>query len=192
MVKINGKNFPQHHGPRFGHFYYQTGQQKVIFWTCCISYGSLVSPCTPPPPLRKRMVSQYYWRLCFQKISLLASKLTWELCMQQGSQIRQNCSDDSTEVTKGVNLTPEIFSNKQGAISTPEIFGNKHSYVLTFFTTKLIQFTLIVNAGLLIFCAVADLRNSGISAKSREIPKKMWNTTKSARNISKYMSTKHI
>ena len=46
--------------------------------------------------------------------------------------------------------------------------------------------------GLLIFCAVADPRNSGISAKSREIPKKTRNTAKSARNISKYMSAKHI
>ena len=46
--------------------------------------------------------------------------------------------------------------------------------------------------GLLIFRAVADPRNSGISAKSREIPQKTRNTAKSARNISKYMSTKHI
>ena len=60
--------------------------------------------------------------------------------MHQGSQIHQNCSADSTEVTEGVNLTPEIFSNKQGAISTPEIFGNKHSFVLTFFTTNTIYF----------------------------------------------------
>ena len=56
----------------------------------------------------------------------------------QGSQIRQiwrilrqNWSDDSTEVTEGVTSTPEIFGNKQGATSTPEIFGNKHSFVLT-------------------------------------------------------------
>ena len=49
----------------------------------------------------------------------------------QGSQIcqiwrilRQNCSDDSTEVTEGVTSTPKIFGNKQGATSTPEIFGN--------------------------------------------------------------------
>ena len=47
-------------------------------------------------------------------------------------------------------------------------------------------------AGLLIFRAVADPRNSGISAKSREIPQKTRNTVKSARNISKYMSAKHI
>ena len=47
-------------------------------------------------------------------------------------------------------------------------------------------------AGLLIFRAVADPRNSGVSAKSREIPKKTRNTAKSARNISKYMSAKHI
>ena len=33
----------------------------------------------------------------------------------QGLQIRQNCSDDSTEVMEGVTLTPEIFGNKQGA-----------------------------------------------------------------------------
>ena len=46
--------------------------------------------------------------------------------------------------------------------------------------------------GLLIFRAVAGLRNSGISAKSREIPKKTRITAKSARNISKYMSAKHI
>ena len=38
----------------------------------------------------------------------------------------------------------------------------------------------------------ADPRNSGISAKSREIPKKTRNTAKSARNISDYMSAKHI
>ena len=56
----------------------------------------------------------------------------------QGSQIRQNCSDDSTEVMEGVNWTPEIFGNKQGATSTPEILGNKHSFVLTFFATNTI------------------------------------------------------
>ena len=72
-------------------------------------------------------------------------------CLQiQGSQIRQiwcnlrqNCSDDSTEVTEGVSSTPEIFGNKQGATSIPEIFSNKHSFVLTFL--QQIQFTLIVN-----------------------------------------------
>ena len=46
--------------------------------------------------------------------------------------------------------------------------------------------------GLLIFRAVADPRNSGISTKSREIPQKTRNTAQSARNISKYMSAKHI
>ena len=68
----------------------------------------------------------------------------------QGSQIRQiwrilrqNCSDDSTEVTEGVTSTSEIFGNKQGATSTPEIFGNTHSFVPTFF--EQMQFTLIVN-----------------------------------------------
>ena len=60
----------------------------------------------------------------------------------QGSQIRQNCSDDSTEVTEGVTSTPEIFSNKQGATLTPEICGNKHSFVPNFFTTN----TIYVNA----------------------------------------------
>ena len=50
----------------------------------------------------------------------------------QGSQIRQiwrilrqNCSDDSTEVTEGVT-------------SSPKIFGNKHGFVLTFFATNTI------------------------------------------------------
>ena len=42
---------------------------------------------------------------------------------RQSSQIRQNCLDDSTEVTEGVTLTPEIFANKQGATSSQEIFG---------------------------------------------------------------------
>ena len=37
----------------------------------------------------------------------------------------KNCSDDSTEVTEGVTLTPEIF-------------GNKHSFVLTFSATNTI------------------------------------------------------
>ena len=46
--------------------------------------------------------------------------------------------------------------------------------------------------GLLIIRAVADRQNSGISAKSREIPKKTRNTAKSARNISKCMSAKYI
>ena len=48
--------------------------------------------------------------------------------LTQGSQIRQiwrilrqNCSDDSTEVTEGVTSTPEIFGN---------------SFALTFFATK--------------------------------------------------------
>ena len=45
--------------------------------------------------------------------------------IRQGSQIHQNCSDDSTEVTEGVT-------------STPGIFGNRRSFVLTFFTTNTI------------------------------------------------------
>ena len=53
--------------------------------------------------------------------------------------LRQNCSDDSTEVMEGVTLTPEIFGNKQGATSTPEIFSYKHSFVLTFFATNTIS-----------------------------------------------------
>ena len=58
--------------------------------------------------------------------------------------------------------------------------------------TKLFEIGHFPYTGLLIFRAVADLRNSGISAKSREIPQKTRNTAKSARNISKYMSAKHI
>ena len=58
------------------------------------------------------------------------------------------------------------------------------------YTFKLTNF--IIQPGLLIFRAVADPRNSGISAKFREIPKKTRNTAKSAGNISKYMSAKHI
>ena len=59
-------------------------------------------------------------------------------CTVQGSQLCQNCSDDSTEVMEGVMSTPKIFGNKQGATLTPEIFCNKHSFVLTFFATNTI------------------------------------------------------
>ena len=81
--------------------------------------------------------------------SVKMSHFPWNICSLlntlQGSQIRQiwrilrqNCSDDSTEVTEGVTLTSEIFGNKQGATSTPGIFGNKHSFVPTFFATNAI------------------------------------------------------
>ena len=43
-----------------------------------------------------------------------------------------------------------------------------------------------VYTGLLIFRAVADPRNPA------KFPQKTWNTAKSARNISEYMSAKHI
>ena len=49
-----------------------------------------------------------------------------------------------------------------------------------------------LKTGLLIFRAVADPRNSGISAKSRKIPPKTRNTAKSAKNISKYLLAKRI
>ena len=56
----------------------------------------------------------------------------YSLSHYQGSQIRQiwrilrqNCSNDSTDVPQGVT-------------STPEIFGNKHSFVLIFFATNTI------------------------------------------------------
>ena len=65
-----------------------------------------------------------------------------------------------------------------------------------FLLCELVNLTLIqifyLLSGLLIFRAVADPRNSGLSAKYREIPKKTRNTAKSARNISKYMSAKRI
>ena len=47
-------------------------------------------------------------------------------------------------------------------------------------------------SGLLKFRAVAEPRNSGIFAKSREIDKNTWNTAKFARNSTKYMSVQHI
>ena len=52
--------------------------------------------------------------------------------------LRQNCSDDSSEVTEGVTLTPEIFGNEKEATLTAEIFGNENSLVLTFFATNTI------------------------------------------------------
>ena len=81
----------------------------------------------------------------FVNITLKSPVVERRTLLSQGSQIRQiwrilrqNCSDDSAEVTEGVTSTPEIFGNKQGATSTPEIFGNKHSFVLTFFATNTI------------------------------------------------------
>ena len=47
-------------------------------------------------------------------------------------------------------------------------------------------------AGLLIFRAVAEPRNSSKSAKFREIHKNTRNPAKSARNLTKYMSAQHI
>ena len=52
--------------------------------------------------------------------------------------------------------------------------------------------TFLSLTGLLIFCAVAEPRNSGISAKSREIHKNKKNTAKFGRNLIKYMSVQHI
>ena len=63
----------------------------------------------------------FYGTLIFQQSSMIC--IGRRVGGHQGSQIRQNCSDDSTEVT-------------EGATSTPEIFGNKHSFVLTFFYNK--------------------------------------------------------
>ena len=60
------------------------------------------------------------------------------------------------------------------------------------FQTRYVKGVPFAYTGLLIFREVADPRNSGISAKSHEIPPKTRNTAKSARNISKYLSAKHI
>ena len=50
----------------------------------------------------------------------------------------------------------------------------------------------VFNSGLLKFHAVAEPRNSGLSAKSREIDKNTRNTAKFARNSTKNMSGQHI
>ena len=49
-----------------------------------------------------------------------------------------------------------------------------------------------LNSGLLIFRAVAESRNSGKSAKSREIHKNTQNTSKFGRNLIKYMSVQQF
>ena len=46
--------------------------------------------------------------------------------------------------------------------------------------------------GLLIFQVVVELRNSGKSAKFREIHKNTKNMVKFGRNLIKYMSVQHI
>ena len=67
--------------------------------------------------------------------------------MNKGSTViqglRQNCSDDYTEVTVGVTSTPEIFGTKHGATSTPEISVTNTVLSLPF--SQQIQFALIVN-----------------------------------------------
>ena len=88
-------------------------------------------------------ILRYYLLFCTHTCSL---KQNFELLKphpdiffffsNQGSQICQNCSDESTEVTERVTWTSEIFGNKQGATFTPQIFGNTHSFVLTFFATN--------------------------------------------------------
>ena len=52
--------------------------------------------------------------------------------------------------------------------------------------------TFLSLTGLLIFRAVAEPWNSGISAKSCKIHKNMKNTAKFGRNLIKYMSVQHI
>ena len=63
------------------------------------------------PPVAVRRVSK-------QILSYSQIRKIWRI-------LRQNCSDDSTEVTERVT-------------STPKIFGNKHGFVLTFFGTNTI------------------------------------------------------
>lgn len=48
------------------------------------------------------------------------------------------------------------------------------------------------STGLLLFCAVVEMQISSKSAKSRKIHKKTQNTTKFARNLTKYMSKQQI
>ena len=79
-----------------------------------------------------------YWQPdCWSQKRKRKDKQGLKIC-QIWRILRQNCSDDSAEVTEGVTLTPKIFGKKQGATLTPEIFGNKHSFVLTFFATNTI------------------------------------------------------
>ena len=50
----------------------------------------------------------------------------------------------------------------------------------------------VSRSGLLIFCAVAELQNSGKSVKSLEIHKNTQNTVKLGKNLIKCMSVQHI
>ena len=68
----------------------------------------------------------------------------------QGSQIRQiwrilrqNCSDDSTEVTEGVTLTSEIFVTNREPLRLQEFSVTNTVLSLPF--SQQMQFTLIVN-----------------------------------------------
>ena len=92
-------------------------QEQLVYSLCVLSltpcpHNFIVWPLTMKNTHKKRLLH----RLRFAK-----NKPGCQ-CSIQGSQIRQiwrflrqNCSDDSTEVTEGVTSTPEIFAKKQGA-----------------------------------------------------------------------------
>ena len=65
-----------------------------------------------------------------------------------------------------------------------------HNVYLAFFGRKFISD--LIQSGLLMFCTVAEPRNSGKSAKSREIHKNTQNTVKFGRNLIKYMSVQQF
>ena len=66
--------------------------------------------------------------------------------------------------------------------SCNETFSVLHLFLLIAKTKYMVTIVYIANcAGLLIFRAGADPRNSGISAKSHEIPQKTRNNAKSAK-----------
>ena len=60
------------------------------------------------------------------------------------------------------------------------------------FKVTITYFFIINETGLLIFRVVAEPRNLGKSAKSREIHKDTKNASKFSRNLIKYMSVQHI
>ena len=116
--------------------------------------------------------------------SLILSLLTWENCVGKfGAPLITVCTNYNWNhplANQPLQVRPYFLSLAQ--YSGAEVKG----------ATKTCNFCNLLSAGLLIFCAVVEPRNSRKSAKSHEIHKNTQKATKFARNHIKYMSVQHI
>ena len=97
-----------------------------------------------------------------------------------------------TLADKVLFLFMSIENYKTVYISWMEIETSGPALYYFHFKVTITYFFIINETGLLIFRVVAEPRNLGKSAKSREIHKDTKNTSKFSRNLIKYMSVQHI